>query len=276
MNSSDAVADKEIAIDILGSLRVVTDSNADYDFLPPKPRTVLATLLMNAGQVVPISSLVEELWGPTPPASALRVVQTYVLQVRKYFASISGLTMKRVAKQVVSTHLGGYMFQGAFARLDFTAFQRLALLGRQAHARAEYSSGISYLREAMALWRGPALVDVVRGSFLDTCQRRLDESRISALKNLAEMHLHTGCHSQALVDLASLTMEYPHHEEFHALYMRALAQSGRRAEALDVYNRLRRRLVSELGVEPGPHMQQVQHDILNSYCPSEPPPHVAV
>lgn len=251
-------------IGVLGTLRIRTERGTTDSFLPPKPRTVLAVLLVNAGQIVTTSSLIRELWGDTPPISALRIVQTYILSSRKALSRASGMPVKRLKKVALTTHSGGYMFDGSFASLDCAAFHRLSLTGRHALHGGDHETGIAHLDQALSLWRGPALADVVRGPILDTRQRQFEESRLCALECLAELKIKTGRSFEAIADLAALTFEYPHHEGFHSQYMRALESSGRRAQALEVFRRLRTNLVSEFGIEPGAPLQRLQHSILNS------------
>ncbi|MFI0820239.1 BTAD domain-containing putative transcriptional regulator [Streptomyces sp. NPDC021098] len=232
--------------------------------LAPKPRTVLAMLVAHPDQVVSLPSLVRELWGDSPPASALRVVQTYILQSRKALGQATRLPIKVIIKEALSTHSGGYMFSESFARLDYHVYQGLVDSGRRALMNGDLSTGLSSLGDALEIWRGPAFADVVVGRVLDSRRRQYEESRLGALETLAEAKIGSGRHLEVTADLAGLVAEYPYHEGLHSQYMRALEKAGRRAQALEVFHRLRVGLVSELGIEPGHTISRLQYHILNS------------
>jgi SARP family transcriptional regulator, regulator of embCAB operon len=251
-------------IGVLGMLSITTNHGTSQAFLARKPRTVLASLVVNAGQIVSISALTRELWGDTPPASAIRIVQTYVLAARKALSEITGVPVKNLLNSALTTYSGGYMFHRDFAHLDFAAFHNLAISGRQSARDGDYRSSIAQFDQALDLWRGPVLADVVKGPILSARQQQYEEARLSIIENLAEMKIEADRSFEVIADLAALTVEHPHHEGFHLQYMRALERSGRRAEALEVFHRLRTNLVSEFGIEPGISIQRLQHSILNS------------
>jgi DNA-binding SARP family transcriptional activator len=252
------------SIEVLGAMRVTDGGETKSLTLAPKPRTVLTMLVAHSDQVVSLSSLVRELWGESPPASALRVVQTYILQSRKAFSQATRLPIKVITRDALSTHAGGYMFSESFAELDLRVYQRLVDSGRRALRNGDLAAGVDYLGDALGLWRGPAFADVVVGRVLESLRRKYEESRLGVLETLAEARIEIGHHVEVTADLAALTVEYPYHEGLHFQYMRALDMAGRRAQALEVFHRLRVGLVSELGIEPGHTIRRLQYRILNS------------
>jgi DNA-binding SARP family transcriptional activator len=251
-------------VEVLGAMRVATDGEVETLMLAPKPRTVLAMLVAHSGQIVPLPSLIGELWGENPPASALRVVQTYVLQSRKALSRATRLPDKVITRDALSTHSGGYMFSESFAQLDYRVYQWLVDAGRRAMRNDDFTAGVSYLGDALRIGRGPAFADVVVGRVLESRRRHYEESRLGVLETLAEAKIEIGRHLEVTADLAALTTEHPYHEGLHSQYMRALEKAGRRAQALEVFRRLRIAMISDLGIEPGPTISRLQHHILNS------------
>ncbi|MFI0773371.1 BTAD domain-containing putative transcriptional regulator [Streptomyces sp. NPDC021212] len=254
----------EKSVQVLGAMRITRDGEVESLTLAHKPRTVLAMLVAHPDQVVSLPTLVRELWGDNPPASALRVVQTYILQARKALSQATRLPIKVIIEEALSTHAGGYMFSESFARLDYHVYQELVDSGRRALVNGDLAAGVSCLGEALGIWRGSAFADVVVGRMLESRRRQYEESRLGALETLAEAKIGSGRHLEVTADLAALTAEYPYHEGLHSQYMRALEKAGRRAQALEVFHRLRAGLVSELGIEPGQTISRVQFSILNS------------
>ncbi|MEV4754139.1 AfsR/SARP family transcriptional regulator [Micromonospora sp. NPDC049559] len=250
-------------IGVLGPL-FVSVRNSDSTPSAPKLRNVLAVLLVHAGQVVPVGSLVRELWDDNPPVSGRTTLQTYILNLRKLFAASTGLSTDEISRTIIVTHPGGYSFQVDQFTVDLHRYHSLVSAGREALSREDDRTGVRQLNEALRLWRGPALVDVAVGSVLESKRRQLEESRLVVLEYLVDAELRLGMHREVLTELAALTVENPLHEGLHAQYMRALHLSGRRAQALETFHRLRSNLVSELGLEPEPKVQLLHQSILNA------------
>jgi DNA-binding SARP family transcriptional activator len=225
----------------------------------PKLRTILALLLAHANEVVPVSSIGKELWDDEPPRSGLTTLQTYILHLRKLLASLTHCCAEDIAREVLATTTGGYTFRVGPAQLDLHQFQyHLTTASPDGPDR----QAVHHLRAALALWRGPALVDVPAGRLLESKRRELEEWRLVALERLIETELRLGLYREVTARLAALTMENPLHEGLHRQYMLALHLGGRRAQALEVFHRLRQTLVTELGLEPAPHLQRLQQAIL--------------
>lgn len=221
-------------------------------------------LLVHADQVVPVSVLVSELWDDEPPVSSLTTLQTYVLNLRKMFVAVTGLPAAEVTRNLLVTRAGGYMLRSDQAVLDVRQYQRLMSAGCTALGVGDDATGTRKLTEALRLWRGPALVDVPLGRVLESKRRELEESWLMATEYLVGAKLRQGMYREVLTELAALTAENPLHEGLQAQYMRALYLNGRRAQALEVFHRLRRSLVDELGLEPEPRVQRVHQAILSS------------
>ncbi|WP_119294103.1 AfsR/SARP family transcriptional regulator [Streptomyces sp. YIM 130001] len=253
-------------IEVLGTLEVRLQG-VSVTPTAPKPRRVLALLALHAGRVVSVASLTEELWGATPPRSARTTLQTYVLQLRELIGTALEQTepdpeMRRTAKSVLATVPGGYLLDSGEGVSDVLEFQRLSGLGYRAMDAGDFPEAARHLREALALWSGPAFADVQVGEQLQMEVKRLEETRLCALDQRIEADLRLGRHRDLLAELTVLTNRYPTHENLYGQFMLALHRSGRRSEALEAYQRMRTNLVRELGLEPSADLQRVQRMIL--------------
>lgn len=231
----------------------------------PKPRQVLALLALHADRVVTVGALVEELWGSKPPRSARTTLQTYVLQLRELIGgALAGGSggSGGSAKGVLATVPGGYRLESGSGCVDFREFERCAGVGYRAMDGGDWCGGARWLAEALALWSGPALTDIQAGIRIDMEARRLEEARLSVLDQRVDADLRLGRHRELLPELTVLVNQHRMHESLHGQFMLALHRSGRRGEALDVYQRLRSTLVSELGLEPSPPISRLQRSIL--------------
>lgn len=227
-----------------------------------KPRQILALLALYPGRVVPVPTLMEELWGTELPQSSLTTLQTYILQLRRRLGTAMGPDVPGSAKDVLATRYGGYLLQIPTEAVDVHAYERLAAEGRQAFDEGEDEHAATCLRKALALWQGPALVDVRVGPILDIEVMRLEESRLVVRERCIDADLRLGRHVDLIAELTDLTARHPQHEGLHSQAMVALYRSGRQASALDVYRRMRQRLIDELGVEPSPQLQRLHQAML--------------
>jgi DNA-binding SARP family transcriptional activator len=255
-----------VDIDILGPL-AAREGGGSVAPTAAKPRKVLAMLAVHADQVVPMASLFEELWGEDIPRSANTTVQTYILHLRNLIgAALAQSTVSdlRDAKRVLVTYPGGYLLDTMGGRVDVREFDRLAAVGHRARELGDFETASKSFTEALAIWRGRALVDVQTGSLLEVEAHRLEEARLNVLDRRIDADLRLGRHHELLGELAGLVGRYRTHEGMHAHLMLALYRSGRRGEAIDVYRRLRTCLVNELGLEPSPSLRRLQHAILMS------------
>ncbi|MEV0695856.1 AfsR/SARP family transcriptional regulator [Streptomyces sp. NPDC050388] len=252
-------------ISVLGGL-TVRENGVPITPTAPKPRQVLAMLALHADQVVSVASLTKELWGAAPPRSARATLQTYVLQLRELITlalkrDAEG-TPARTAKDVLVTVPGGYLLNISGGSSDVREFERLAGLGYRAMDAGDFPGAARQLREALSLWTGAAFADVQAGAQLSMETRRLEETRLCALDQRIEADLRLGRHRELLGELSVLVSRYRTHETLHGQFMLALHRSGRRTEALEVYQRLRRALVRELGLEPSAGLRRLQRSIM--------------
>jgi len=231
---------------ILGPLEAWRDGRA-VDLPAGKPRALLAVLLLQRDEVVSVDRLVDELWGERPPATAAKNVQVYVSHLRR-----------ALGDGVLDTQAPGYVLRLEPGRLDAERFRMLMEEAR----RHEPAQASERLGQALALWRGPPLADFSYDSFAQDEIRRLEELRLSALEDRIEADLALGRHEDVLPELETLARENPLREHLQGLLMLALYRCGRQAEALEAYRALRGRLVDELGLDPGPELQQLERAIL--------------
>ena len=251
-------------IGILGPLMISAGGRTEYVRLAPKPRTVLALLSGHAGGLISAASLEREVWGESPPASSSRNLHTYVLQCRKVLAQASGMTQRAVANELLVTRPGGYTVCDDLITFDYRRFAALSEKGRRALREGELMQSIDMLSNALSAWRGPAFADVVAGCVLEARRRQLQDSRLGVIEDLSDARITAGQYHEAIAGLAVPVSEHPLHEGLHFQYMRALGISGGRSRALEVFSRLRLSLVTELGIEPGAAVQQLQRRILSS------------
>jgi DNA-binding SARP family transcriptional activator len=243
---------------ILGPLEVVGD---DGPLLlgGRKQRAVLAILLLNANRVVPIDRLADELYGDAMPASALTQIQVQISQLRRLLdpdhpAGAPG--------SLIETRAPGYLIRLASEQLDLRRFERAGAEAAEAATRGDPAASARRLSDALELWRGPPLADFAGDSFAQSAIARLEEMRLGALERRLDAEFALGKHAELVGELEALAIEYPLRERFHGQLMLALYRSGRQAEALAVYRRTREALVDQLGIEPGPALQELERAIL--------------
>ncbi len=229
-----------------------------------KPRQILALLALQADHVVTVPTLMEEIWGPDVPRSAATTLQTYILQLRRRIAAALVGDPERSAKDVLITQHGGYLLQVQPGQVDAQEYEQLTASGRAAYDAQDYRAASDLLGTALALWTGPALVDVRVGSVLELEVLRMDENRLAALERRIDADLRLGRHAEIVPELRVLTARHPMHESFCAQLMLATHRSGGAWRALEAYQRLRDTLVEELGLEPSPRLRRLQQAVLSA------------
>src|ERR671937_2282672 len=216
-----------------------------------KRRALLGTLLLEANRVVSRDRLIDALWGEDPPDTARNTVQVYVSQLRKL-----------LPEGALETAPPGYRLAVEPDTVDLFEFVRLSEEGRTALAAGDATDAADTLREALALWRGPALADLAWEPFAQAETVRLEELRVAALEERIDADLALGRHGQLVSELEGLVTEHPLRERLRGQLMLALYRSGREADALAVYQRARRTLVDELGLEPSEALRKLERAIL--------------
>lgn len=217
-----------------------------------KQRALLAILLTHANHVVPLERLAELLWGEDAPPTAGHVIEVYVSQLRR------ALEPEGAPYRVLLRKPSGYMLQVSRRELDATEFQDLV----ESAPRSAPGQAAAQLTRALGLWRGPALADFATEPFALGEAARLNELRLHAQEERIDAELALGRHGRLIGELQSMVEEHPLRERLCGQLMLALYRSGRQAEASDLYQRTRRRLVDELGMEPGPDLQALLKRIL--------------
>ncbi|MGH3646439.1 MAG: BTAD domain-containing putative transcriptional regulator, partial [Micromonosporaceae bacterium] len=243
---------------VLGPLTVV-DGSRECAPSAPRLRTALALLLVRPNEPVSADDLMEELWGERRPRSALNSLQVFVTRMRAALAPELG---PHAPGQVLVTSAAGYLLRVEPDDVDMHQFERLADHGETALAAGDAVTAADTLRTALGLWRGEPFADVPTGTVLQTHALRIEERRTRVVEQRVEADLRLGRHSEVIAELDALATTHPLREGLQAQLMLALHRSGRRAEALEAYQRLRRRLIDDLGVEPAPDVQRLHQAIL--------------
>ncbi|WP_329082202.1 AfsR/SARP family transcriptional regulator [Streptosporangium sp. NBC_01469] len=227
-----------------------------------KPRQLLASLLLDAGRTVGAEHLVEVLWPRRPPRSAHANIRTYVSSLR------GGLGAAGVA---ILARPHGYAIEVPVERLDLLLFEDLLAGARAAEDAGDAHGALGSLRAALALWRGVPLADLPGSPLWDGRLQALAEARLAAAERLVDLGMALGRYAAAVGELRGLLAEHPFREDLWQRLILALHRSGRQAEALGAYAEIRRRLVAELGVEPGTELQRAHAAVLSGR-----PAHLAV
>nr|WP_052317124.1 BTAD domain-containing putative transcriptional regulator [Streptosporangium roseum] len=223
----------------------------------PKQRTVLAMLLARAGYVVPIRSLVTEVWDEHPPRSAVANLRTYLMQLRRMLPPC-----ENPAVEPLVTSDAGYLLRVEPAEFDLFQFEALSALGRQALARRDLVTAQDAYTRALALWRGGAAEDAPLGPTLREVVARLTDQYLSAVEEHTEIQLALGSPTTAVRRLRELIGRYPLRERLYGQLMVALYRCGDVAGALDVFGVARRILAEELGLDPGPELRLLHQAVL--------------
>ncbi len=251
-----------LKIGLLGTLQVV-HHGVHVTPSAPKVRQVLALLALRANTTVGLHQLVEELWEEHPPSSAATTLQTYIYQLRK----LPGLCDTQHPDPCGRTHAllttpGGYRLSVPENCLDTQEFAELARCGREALERGEVAEAAGLLQRALAVWRGPVLSDLAHGPVVGIDRLRLEEQGYEVLEERINADLLLGRHHRLISELTALAAGDPTREGLHAKLMLALYRAGRRPEALEVFQRIRRVLTRELGLEPCSELQRLHQQML--------------
>jgi DNA-binding SARP family transcriptional activator/ABC-type branched-subunit amino acid transport system substrate-binding protein/DNA-binding beta-propeller fold protein YncE len=255
---------------VLGPLEVLEEGRG-VEIGGRTPRVLLAVLLLHANEVVSRDRLIDELWGDSPPATAVKTLQAHVSRLRATLNG-SGATTDR-GHGMVETLGQGYCLRIEPGAVDADRFRGLLEEGRGALGEGEAERAAQVLREALGLWRGPALADLSNGSFASAEIARLDELRLEALEERIDADLALGRHAALVGELEALVGRHPLRERLRGQLMLSLYRSGRQAQALRVYQDGRHSLAEELGLDPGPALRHLESQILKhdpALAPPEP------
>jgi DNA-binding SARP family transcriptional activator len=245
---------------LLGAFEV-WDRGQPVEIVGSKRRALLALLVLRANEVVRSELLVDELWGERPPRNAAAALQTHVSRLRKTLGA-----------DTIASREWGYVLRAAPAEIDLQRFEGLLVEAEQLAARERATK----LGEALALWQGPPLADLVNEPALQSDIARLEELRLSTLERRIDADLEAGRNADLVGELETLVAKQPLREHLRWLLILALYRAGRQAEALEVYRETRRVLTEELGLEPSPALKELEQAILRqdpSLDANAPPTH---
>ncbi|MER5730598.1 BTAD domain-containing putative transcriptional regulator [Streptomyces sp. NPDC002138] len=245
---------------VLGPVAVVTDRGEPLPLGPAKRRSLLAMLVQRPNAAVAVERLIEALWDEEPPRHSRTVVQGHVSQLRALLAAhgapAHGIELR--------THGASYVLRLPESLVDAHRFEELLRLAR---ARRAPRDAVPVLREALALWQGPALAGTVRSPLLEHAAHALEELRLTAVEELAGAHALLGEHGAAAAVLRAEAVAHPLREPLIAALMRVLGGAGRQSDALYWFHRTRRLLADQLGVDPGAALTDAYTALLRSDPP---------
>jgi len=220
-----------------------------------KQRSVLVQLLLGANRVIPAETLIDGLWGESPPTHARATLQVHVAALRRALSRPS-------APDLILTEPPGYMVSLANGSLDAQRFRDLHDQARAASRTGNASLAAALLRQALAQWRGPAIADLLNEPFAPPIAARLEEERLDALDARIDADLALGMGAEIIGELQELTAHHPLRERSRAQLVVALYRCGRQADALATIADARTVLRDELGLDPGPELQRLEKDVL--------------
>jgi len=241
---------------VLGSLEVTDDKGRQLELGGVKQRAILGYLVLNANKVVPTSRILQAMWEDEPPPTARKMVQNAVSGIRRL------LPGHRDLAPALQTRPPGYQLRVATGTIDLYRFRSLVREGREAITAGAAEQGAEQLCEALSLWRGRALADLVETGICWSELAAIEDERLSALEDRLDAELACGRHREITPELEVLTATEPLRERLCVQFMLALYRSGRQADALTVYRRTRGALIDGLGLEPGRGLQELHQRIL--------------
>ncbi|MFJ8629239.1 BTAD domain-containing putative transcriptional regulator [Streptomyces sp. NPDC093568] len=253
---------------VLGPLEVRTDNGRAVRVPEAKVRSLLADLLAHRGRVVPAGRLIEDLWG----GSAFTVRPTASLQAKVSQLRRALEDAEAGGRELVVHRPPGYFLDVPAGALDADRFREL--VGR-ARAVEDPVARAALYSEALALWRGPAFAEFADQPSVRPTAASLEEERLTAVEEHAEVRLELGAHSLLVGELTELVARHPLREGLRGALMWALYRVGRSSDALDHFHDLRRRLDDELGLTPGPPLESLQQAILRHDPALARPKHAA-
>ncbi len=247
----------QIRYGVLGSFTAWREDR-EIELGPAKQQAVLVALLLKMNRPVTVNAIIDGVWGAHPPSDARNGVQTYVSRLRRALAPHRVCNVSESSLVWADT---GYVLHGDPALLDHVAFDRRIAAAEQSRRENDLAAAADHADSALALWRGEPFSGLA-GPIVEAERRRLQERYLTALEHRAEIKLARGRHAEAVSELVPLVAAYPLQERFRTLLMLGLYHCGRQAEALMVFQDAQRRLVNEVGIEPGRELRELHRRIL--------------
>jgi predicted ATPase/DNA-binding SARP family transcriptional activator len=248
-------------VDVLGPVRA-TVGGEPVSLGTPKQRLALAVLVAADGRVVTLDGMIDALWPDAPPKRARHSVQQYTSRLR---GVLDPDRARGAPSDVLASTGGGYRLVVSTDLADLTVSLATA---RRAFADGRPAAAVEAFEQAEALWRGPAYADLTGAPFADTEARRLEGMRLAAVEERLTAQLAIGAGAGLTAELEGLTADHPYRERLWTLLVTALHAAGRRADALDAYDRARTTLVEELGLDPGAELRAAQQAVLDGDRPT--------
>lgn len=245
-----------VRFEVLGPLRGFV-GETELDLGSPQQRAVLAMLLLARGMQVSLDGLIDGLWGAKVPRTGASTVRTYISRLR------GRLDTDAEHGELIESIGDGYLMQQGAAVLDLDQFEEGLSKARTACQCQATVRAVSVLGDALGLWRGVALAGVP-GPYAESRRVRLAELRMVATEEKLAMDIAIGRPGEAIAELGELLAEHPFREGLSELLMLALYRAGRQAEALAVFRGVRQRLGAELGINPGPALQEMHQRVLQA------------
>ena len=242
---------------LLGPVQVVR-SGCEVGLGGPRPRAVLALLVLEAGRVVPSGRLVEEVWRGSPPPGATKTLRSYISRLRAMLTPDAALAARG----------SGYMLSVDRVMVDAVRFEGLVGAGQAVLSGGEAAAAAGRFRQALGLWRGRALADVCEVEPLAREAARLEELRLVAVEGRIEADIALGLHAEVTGELEGLVAECPLRERLWRLLVLALYRAERQADALAACRRARDMLATELGLEPGEELRRLEQAVLRQEVPA--------
>lgn len=264
----------QISFNMLGPLTAelrTADSDlhpTEMDTGPLKQRMLLAMLLCRCNRVVLVEELIDTLWWDGPPRTAHKNIQVYVSRIRK-LVTADGRPGRLLYRP------SGYQLVLTSAEVDVLRFEDMSRAGRLALRRGDPREAAASLRQALGLWRGPALADLQVSPALRAEAARLADRRLAVYEDWFEAELLLGNHAEVLEEIGAVVRAHPLRERLRSHQLTALYHGGRQAEALAEYDNLRQLLTAELGLDPSPALQRLYQSILSGRPVLNAPPQAA-
>ncbi|MFD9541533.1 BTAD domain-containing putative transcriptional regulator [Streptomyces sp. NPDC060022] len=243
-----------VQIRILGPISMLS-RNMPVPLAGQRQLRVLTALALVSGRAVCTPELITHLWGERPPRTAAGQLQTSVWMIRR------SLAMVGAPQETVLSTASGYQLDSAHCEIDSDIFRRNVATAKKMVRADLKEEALELLKDALALWRGPALA-TISSSALQTRAARLEEERVAALQQRICLEISLGQYEEAIGELTDLIALHPLREEPYAQLMQALYLCGRQADALAVFRRARNTLTDELGIDPGPRLTTLERAIL--------------
>jgi DNA-binding SARP family transcriptional activator len=247
---------------VLGPIEALTGEEL-WDIGRPRQQAVLAVLLVNANQVVPIGRLIDRVWGQHPPASARNVLYGHIGRLRTMLARADAVEPDSVLRR----RSGGYLLTVDPSKVDLHQFRELLTAARRS---TESDRAVRLYERADLLWRGPAFAGVT-SPWLLSLRATLDNERFSGLLDRNDIFIRQGRSTEILAELRQLSARHPFDERIAHQLVSALYLSGKPAEALSTYAEIRARLANEVGLDPGPSLRALEIQILTGDPELQPP-----